>query len=68
VPRDQLRDAVRNGLRKINIGTALNVAFTGRVREVLKANPQLTDPREHLGPARGAVADLVEDLLRDLVD
>ena len=67
VPRDQLRDAVRNGLRKINIGTALNVAFTGRVREVLAADPQLTDPRKHLGPARDAVADLVEGLLRDLV-
>ena len=66
VPMSDLRGATRAGIRKINIGTALNVAFTRRVREALEAQPSLTDPRRYLEPARLAVADLVEALLRDL--
>jgi fructose-bisphosphate aldolase class II len=67
VPPAQLRAAIGSGMRKINIGTALNVAFTGRAREVLDADPRLTDPRRYLGPARDAVADLVAGTLTDLL-
>ena len=35
VPDDTLRDAVRAGIVKVNIGTALNVAYTGALREAL---------------------------------
>src|ERR1700712_2089271 len=52
VPMSDLRGATRAGIRKINIGTALNVAFTRRVREALEAQPSLTDPRRYLEPAR----------------
>jgi fructose-bisphosphate aldolase class II len=65
VPREQLREATRAGIRKINVGTALNVAFTGAVREALNEE-DLTDPRRYLGPARTATAELVTGLLRDL--
>ncbi len=63
VPMSQLRDVVGAGIRKVNVGTALNVAFTGRVREVLLADPALTDARRYLDPARRAVADLVHRML-----
>ena len=66
VPLDQLRSAVANGMRKINVGTALNVGFTGAVREALTADPDLTDPRRYLRTAREAVADTVASMLRDL--
>src|SRR6185437_10376780 len=33
VPDDELRRAVAGGMVKINIGTALNLAFTGAVRD-----------------------------------
>ena len=36
VPLAQLREATSAGIRKVNVGTALNVAFTTRVREVLE--------------------------------
>jgi fructose-bisphosphate aldolase, class II len=60
VPDDELRDAVRHGMVKINIGTALNVAFTAGIR-----NADLTkaDPRTYLAPARDAIADTVAHLL-----
>ena len=65
VPLEQLREAVRAGIRKVNVGTALNLAFTGAVREALVAE-DLTDPRRYLAPARDAVAAAVAQLLEAL--
>lgn len=65
VPVEQLREAVGAGIRKINVGTALNVAFTGAVREAL-GDDGLTDPRKYLAPARDAVAASVHTLLEEL--
>jgi fructose-bisphosphate aldolase class II len=60
VPDDMLRAAVRSGIVKVNIGTALNVAYTGALREALTAK---ADPRPPLMAARNAVADTVAHLL-----
>lgn len=68
VPVDQLRAAVGNGMRKINVGTALNVGFTGAVRQALADDANLTDPRRYLRSARDAVADVVESMLGDVLD
>jgi fructose-bisphosphate aldolase, class II len=64
VPDDQLRLAVRAGIRKVNVGTALNIAYTGAVREALSANPSATDPRKYLAAARQAISDTVAGLCR----
>ncbi|MEU5138891.1 class II fructose-bisphosphate aldolase [Streptomyces sp. NPDC021139] len=60
---DELRRAVRAGIVKINVGTALNVAFTGAVRETLAAHPDLTDPRPYVVRGREAMAETVRVLL-----
>jgi fructose-bisphosphate aldolase class II len=60
VPDEMLRAAVRAGIVKVNIGTALNVAYTGTLREALTAK---ADPRPALRAARAAVADAVAQLL-----
>jgi fructose-bisphosphate aldolase, class II len=60
VPDHTLREAVRAGIVKVNIGTALNVAYTGALREALSAK---ADPRPALAEARDAVADTVAHLL-----
>jgi fructose-bisphosphate aldolase, class II len=65
VPDDALRAAVRAGIVKVNIGTALNVAYTGAVRRALTLDggTELTDPRRALRSARAAIADSVAHLL-----
>ncbi len=63
VPDEDLRAAVEAGMAKVNIGTALNVAFTRAVRDTLAAAPALTDPRKYLGPARAEVTETVTTLL-----
>jgi len=63
VPDEQLRAAVGAGMTKINVGTALNIAFTGAVREAL-AGTEKVDPRPYLAAGRDAIAAEVERLLR----
>ncbi|MDT0393568.1 MULTISPECIES: class II fructose-bisphosphate aldolase [Streptomyces] len=60
---DELRRAVRAGIVKVNVGTALNIAFTRAVRETLTARPDLTDPRPYVGRGRETMAETVRTLL-----
>jgi fructose-bisphosphate aldolase class II len=62
VPDDQLRAAIAAGIVKINIGTALNIAFTSGVRDALDGS---VDPRRYLGAARTTVSDTVNRLLAE---
>ncbi len=62
VSTGMLRDAVAAGIRKVNVGTALSVAFTAAVRDFLAENPSASDPRGYLGAARDAVASTVGEL------
>lgn len=66
VPDDELQAAVRAGMVKVNIGTALNIAFTSTVRSRLESDPVLVDPRKYLAPARVAMAEVVAHALRVL--
>ena len=63
VPDEQLRAAVGNGIVKVNIGTALNVAYSSAVRKVLAADAGLVDPRRYVGPARDEMARTVAHFL-----
>ncbi|RII13734.1 putative fructose-bisphosphate aldolase [Streptomyces sp. YIM 130001] len=63
VPDTEIRRAVAAGMVKINVGTALNTAFTGEVRAFLAAHPTTVDPRKYLVPAREAMAGTVAHFL-----
>jgi Fructose-bisphosphate aldolase class-II len=54
VPDDLLQQAVHAGIVNVNIGTALNLAFTAAVRELLSTEGGVVDPRRYLGPVRGS--------------
>jgi len=64
VPDAELRRAVAAGMTKINIGTALNIAYTTTLRERLVATPDKVDPRPALTLARASTTAAVETLLR----
>ncbi|WP_079023642.1 class II fructose-bisphosphate aldolase [Streptomyces odonnellii] len=64
VPDEEIHRAIASGMVKINVGTALNTAFTGAVREYLAARPSVVDPRKYLVPAREAMAGTVAGFLR----
>lgn len=59
-PEEQIREAIKLGITKINIDTDLRVAFAGAEREVLKSDAEVYDPRAILMPAREAVQEVVQ--------
>ncbi|MBR7149469.1 MAG: class II fructose-1,6-bisphosphate aldolase [Oscillospiraceae bacterium] len=59
VPEDQLRQAARSAVCKINIDSDLRLAMTASVREYLAEHPADFDPRQYLKPARQAIRDMV---------
>ncbi|MGW0737627.1 class II fructose-bisphosphate aldolase [Streptomyces sp. NPDC002851] len=63
VPDAEIRRAVASGMVKINVGTALNTAFTGATRAFLEAHPSTVDPRKYLVAAREAMASTVAHFL-----
>ncbi len=58
VPVEELQEAIRHGVRKINIDTDIRLAMTGAIRRFFVENPSKFDPREYLKPA-GAAAKQV---------
>jgi fructose-bisphosphate aldolase class II len=64
VPDGELSRAVAAGIRKINIGTALNIAYTRGVRQFLDQDAKVVDPRKYLDRSRTEMAGTVSHLLR----
>jgi fructose-bisphosphate aldolase class II len=54
VPVSEIQEAIKFGVRKINIDTDIRLAMTGAVRKFLAENPEKFDAREWLKPAREA--------------
>ncbi len=54
VPVEEIQEAIKYGVRKINIDTDVRLAMTAAVRRFLAENPSKFDPREFLKPAREA--------------
>ncbi|MBD0417761.1 ketose-bisphosphate aldolase [Streptomyces sp. TRM S81-3] len=63
VPDDELAAAVAGGIAKVNVGTALNIAMTGAIREYLAAHPEAVDSRSYLTVGREAMARTVAGIL-----
>jgi len=58
VPVEEIQEAIKYGVRKINIDTDIRLAMTAAVRKYLAQNPSKFDPRDFLKPAREAAKKL----------
>ena len=63
VPEDQLREAARLAVCKINIDSDLRLAMTGTIRKFFSEHPDKFDPREYLKPARANIKEVVRHKL-----
>ena len=52
IPEEQLREAAKSAVCKINIDSDGRLAMTASVRKFLIEQPDKFDPRQYLGPAR----------------
>jgi len=67
VPEEQLREAAKLSVCKINIDSDLRLAMTGTVREFFDEHPDKFDPREYLKPARANIKAMVKHKLIDVL-
>jgi fructose-bisphosphate aldolase class II len=54
VPVEEIQEAIKHGVRKVNIDTDIRLAMTAAIRKYLFENPSKFDPRDYLKPAREA--------------
>ena len=58
IPENQLREAAKSAVCKINIDSDGRLAMTAAVRKVFVEHPEEFDPRKYLGPAREKLKEL----------
>ena len=63
IPEEQLREAAKSAVCKINIDSDLRLAMTGTIRQFFNEHPDKFDPREYLKPARANIKELVRHKL-----
>ena len=51
VPVEEIQEAIKHGVRKINIDTDVRLAMTAAIRKYLFENFDKFDPRDYLKPA-----------------
>jgi fructose-bisphosphate aldolase class II len=60
IPEEQLRQAAKSAVCKVNIDSDGRIVMTAAVRQVLVEKPAEFDPRKYLGPARDNLKALYE--------
>ena len=65
VPIDTIKEAIKLGMRKINIDTDGRLAFTGAIRKYFYEHPEVFDQRKYLGEGREAIYKWVKSKMID---
>ena len=60
IPEETLHRAINEGISKLNINTALQVAWAKDVRIFLNENTDVYDPRKVIGAGEKAIKDLID--------
>lgn len=64
VPAEQVVEAIRCGIAKVNVATELKDAWARALRETLAKLPDESDPRKIMAPPRAAVQAVVREKIR----
>jgi fructose-bisphosphate aldolase class II len=67
VPEEQLRQAARSAVCKINIDTDGRMVMTATIRRIFAESPGEFDPRKYLGPARTALVEMYKRKNREVL-
>ena len=67
IPEDQLREASKSAVCKINIDSDSRLAYTAGVRETLALHPDYFDPRQYGKVARAYMTDMYEEKIKDVL-
>ena len=67
IPEDQLRQAAKSAVCKINIDSDGRLAMTAAIRKFFNDEPSKFDPRQYLGPAREELKKLYMHKVTDVL-
>ena len=67
VPEDQLREAAKRAVCKINIDSDLRLGMTAGIRQHFVEHPDHFDPRQYLGDGRANVKAIVEHKIKNVL-
>lgn len=67
IPEEELRQAAKSAVCKINIDSDSRLAMTAAIREVFATKPAEFDPRKYLGPARDNMKKLYIHKIKEVL-
>lgn len=59
-----VQEAIKNGICKVNIATELKIPFSNAIKKYFEENPNASDPRQYLVPAKHAMYDVVVEKIK----
>ena len=65
VPVSEIKEGIKNGVRKINVDTDLRLASTAAIRKFFGENPAEFDPRKYLTLSKEAMKNVVKNRLEE---
>ncbi|HHT79457.1 MAG TPA: fructose-bisphosphate aldolase class II [Actinobacteria bacterium] len=65
VPMSSIQEAIKRGIKKINVDTDGRLAITGAIRKYFSEHTDVIDPRDYFGEARKAVYQTVKSKMID---
>jgi len=64
VPAESIIKAIEYGICKVNIATELKIPFADAIKEFFERNPNASDPRHYLIPAKEALKKVVAEKIQ----
>lgn len=64
VPYEAVQTAIEKGICKVNIATELKIPFSNAIKEYFNENPNASDPRQYLVPAKHVMYDVVVEKIK----
>jgi len=65
VPVSEIKEGIKNGVRKVNVDTDLRLASTAAIRKYFYQNPSEFDPRKYLLLSKDAMKNIVKNRLQE---
>jgi fructose-bisphosphate aldolase class II len=67
IPEGQIKEAIKNGVCKINIATDSRILFTAIIRKYFHDHKDQFDPRQYLGTARQELIEMIKEKNKEVL-
>ncbi len=64
VPDEAVKECIRRGISKVNFATEIRIAFSNGIKEYLKNDPDVFDPKKYGAKGMANVTELVKEKIR----